>query len=325
MKKKIGIIIFIIIIILLVVVAIATIMDNKENWITNNDKLYAKAIEYIKKERKENGYNNEEQDYQVFTDYKGFGIEEKDNKKYAYMWILEESYYVKNGKLRSSEGSSMPYKFTFENDDVIDYEIPKDGTYYESSIRDMFPNSIENKVLMYNMDDSKLKTQVKEHYRYLNSTEIIHVDPDEEIILYTGYYGGYTKKQEANSIKGKCIDRYGHIYEYKIPCNENEEMLIDVNKINKDVVEKYKGKMIDSLNKKDIDIILDNINNVNDKYKNTEIKLEDSPYSFVYMLTNENQKELLIYNNEGTKENTSEGAKIIIDIIAKNDIIYLYD
>lgn len=324
MKKKIQMAIFIIIIILFVT-SIITIMKSKENVIACNDELYKKAIAYIEKEKKENGCDNKEQDYMVFTDYEGFGIEEKSNKKYVYMWILEESYYVKNGKLRSSQGSSMPYKFTFENDKVIDYKIPLDGSYYTSSIKEMFPTSIENKILMYNMDDSKLKIQVKEHYSYLDSTEIIHVDPDEEIVLYTGYYGGYTTKEEANSIKGRCIDRYGHIYEYKIPCDKNEEMLIDINKISKEVIKKYKGNIISSLNKNDIDIILNNLNNINDEYKETAIRAEDSPYSFIYIITNKNQKELLIYNSNGTKENISEGSKRILDVIVKNNIVYLYD
>ncbi len=326
MNKKVGVLILFLIVIIGIVIGI-TVFNEKcnANWITDNDYLYDIAKEYIVIENTNSGYDKNKKDFKVFADYKGFGVEEKDNKKYVYMWILEEAYYVKNDKLRSSSGSSMPYKFTFENDKVIDYEIPKDGTYYVSSIKDMFPDSIESKVLMYNMEDTKLKSQVKEYYSYLDSTEIVHVDPDEEIILFTGYYGGYTTKAEANTIKGKCIDRYGNVYEYKIPCNENEEMLIDVNEIDSRIVEKYKGNIISSLNKDDINTILNNINNVSNEYENIGIIAEDLPCSFIYIIKNKNKKELYIYNYDSAKENLSESAKSILDVIVKNQIIHLYD
>ena len=74
-------------------------------------------------------YYNQKEDYQIFFDYKGFGISQKDNIKYAYMWILNESYYVENGKLEIGSGSSMPYKFRFdENNIIMEYEKGKRRT-----------------------------------------------------------------------------------------------------------------------------------------------------------------------------------------------------
>lgn len=175
------------------------------------------------------------------------------------------------------------------------------------------------------MDDSKLRAQVKEHYSYLASTEIVHVDSNETIILFTGYYGGYTTKAEANTIKGKCIDKYGNVYEYKIPCDKNEEMLIDVNNIDREIVEKYKRNVVSKLSKEDIDTILNNINNVSDEYRDIGITMEDSPCSFVYIIVNGNRKELLMYNYASAKENISESAKSILEVVTKNSIVYLYD
>lgn len=327
MNKKIGVRIFIITIILIVGVSLGITIFHKQdntNWITDSDYLYDMAKEYIIEENS-NVDDQNEKDFKVFADYEKFGIEEKNNKKYVYMWILEESYYVRNDKLRSGSGSSMAYKFTFENDKVLNYQTPMDGEYNTSSIKNMFPDNIENKVLGYNMEDSKLKSQVKEYYSYLDSTEIVYVDPNEEIILYTGYYGGYTTKSEANTIKGKCIDRYGNVYEYQIPCNKNEEMLIDVDKIDVPIVEKYKRKVVSKLSKEDKDIILNNINNVSDEYKDTGITMEDSPCSFIYIMTNKNKKELLMYNYDSAKENVSESAKNIFDVLAKNNLTYLFD
>ena len=298
---------------------------NTETWIENSEDLYQQSVEFIKKEHLRTGYDNKEQDYQVFVDYHGFGIEEKDQKKYVYLWILEESYYVKNNKLRSSQGSSMPYKFTFKDDNILSYETPKDGSLYAPSIKKLFPDRIENQVLSFTMEDTTLKSQVIAHYSYLNSTEIFPIDPEEDIILFTGYYGGYTEKSEANSIKGKCIDFYGNVYEYKIPCNEKEEMLIPVKDITKEVVEKYKGNVVSTLKKEEVDILLRNQNRITDECKTIGIQAEDSPYSFVYLLSNGKQKALLEYASTHSRENVSKSGKEILDLLVKNQILYLMD
>lgn len=193
MNKRNRIILMLIVLVIIGVICgivVGFSRKNRENWITDYEYLYSKAIQYIEEEQRQNGYDKDEQDYQVFIDYEGFGIEEKGNQKYAYMWILEESYYVKNEELIFSEGSSMAYKFTFENNEVVEYEIPKDGSYYIESIKDMFPDSIENKILNYNMDDSKLKAEVEEHYSYLSNesgkiewNEISKDGVDEKLFL----------------------------------------------------------------------------------------------------------------------------------------------
>lgn len=196
MKKKILICFFILIVIIVLIFGIFALKKDDTAWVTDNDFLYEKAIDYIVEQSKLEGYDKDKEDYQVFTDYEGFGIKEKNNKKIAYMWILEESYYVENNELQTSEGCSMAYKFTFENNEVVDYETPQDGIYYTSSIKDMFPDSIENKVMLFDMDDSKLKEQVKNHYSYLDFIDktnayfsgtvvevrktYIIVEPDEE-------------------------------------------------------------------------------------------------------------------------------------------------
>lgn len=139
MNKKIGIIVLVIAIILLISISLGLLIVDKQdntNWITDSDYLYDIAKDYIIAENTslDTGYKKEK-DFKVFADYKGFGIEEKQGKKYVYMWILEESYYVRNDKLRSGSGGSRPYKFTFENDKVVNYQVPMDGGYYVSSIK----------------------------------------------------------------------------------------------------------------------------------------------------------------------------------------------
>lgn len=315
-KQRNALIIVFIILVIGLIGIIVLLNQNEENWITDSNELYEKAVKYIEEEQKK-AYGSKEQDYQIFTDYEGFGIEQKDNKKYAYMWILEEAYYTKNNKLMSDHGGSVAYKFTFENDEVIKYEVPLDGSYYTSSIKEMFPESIQDKILNYQMDSSKLRECVKEHYSYLPSTEIVHVDFDETVMIFTGYYGGHTTKANANTIKGKCIDRYGNVYDYEIPCDENEEMQVGIDEINTDMVEKYKGDKAIQLSEQDLEIILNNMNNISNEYKNVSIVAEDAPSYFAYIIVGENKWKLM----SDSKENISEAGTQIIDVIRKNNII----
>ena len=77
----------------------------------------------------------------------------------------------------------MPYKFTFELDSnkVVKYEIPDDGSEYVPSIKRMFPDDIENKVLNYEWDSSKLMKEVKEYYSDLEDKDI-YFEIDDELV-----------------------------------------------------------------------------------------------------------------------------------------------
>ena len=162
---------------------IITGCSNKENYITDNEHLYDAAVQYIIDNDTNPEKNNDR--YKMFIDYNGFGITEDDNYRYAYMWIAEESYYVVDNKIISGSGSSMPYKFTFELNDnkVVKYEIPKDGNEYASSIKEMYPDDIENKVINYQWKDDEFIKEVKKYYSDLKDKNIYYHTGDEYIKL----------------------------------------------------------------------------------------------------------------------------------------------
>lgn len=153
----------IIILIIFITLIIVVYFMNKDNFIKDKDNLYDVALKYIVNEQMNNGYDKDKNNYHIFTDYEGFGI----TKKYIYMWILEESYYLEDNKMINSEGSSMPYRFTYEDNKIIKYDVPKDGDEYENSIKKLFPNSIENKVLNYQMNNDKIQQEIVEYYSNL--------------------------------------------------------------------------------------------------------------------------------------------------------------
>ena len=117
----------------------------------------------------------------IFVDQNGFGITEDENYLYVYMCIAEESYYIADNKIISGSGSSMPYKFTFELNDnkVIKIETPKDGNEYTSSIKEMYPDDIENKAINFQWKDDTLIKEVRNYYSDLKDKSIYYYSGDK--------------------------------------------------------------------------------------------------------------------------------------------------
>jgi hypothetical protein len=149
-------------------------------------------------------------------------------------------------------------------------------------------------------------------------------------------YGGYTTKADANTIKGKYIDGYGNIYEYTIPCDENEDLLVNIDDIDKSTIIKYAGNKISSISTEDLNVIKENIYNVKEEYENVGIAMVDSPSSFVKVSYYKNDltpvdydrsdlTDLITYTSSSGKNNTSEASNNIIKILSKYNLLYLYD
>lgn len=294
-KRKIAIIVFSVALIIVGLIFLAIGIKGKKSnekygyWVTDSDYLYDKAIDYLEKDLYNSMPFRDEENFHVFLDYDPLGIKEKDNKKYVYMYVGKKSYYVKKEKLRSGEAGFSAYKFTFENDEPIKYK--------------------------------------EEYYSYLESTSVVGIDKDEEPILVYGTYGGYTTKKEANTIKGKFIDGYGDIYEYTIPCNVNEELMVNIDDIEKNIIIKYKGNNIGNISKEDLNELKNNLKNVNEEYTNIEQEAEDLPSYFIKVAytpkndltlqdySRKDLTDLINYKDTVGKKNISEAGKQILEIL----------
>ena len=150
----------------------------KVNLVNDSDYLYDEVIGFIKeKEFKENP-DAIKKDFNVFYSYHPFGIEKKNNYKYVYLWIYEQSYYIEKEEYGSglaiSSGSSIPIKAIFKDNKLQDVIYPKDGNQYVPSIKEMFPGIIEYQVLNFDNEKNinKLFNAVQQkknvYYDYLN-------------------------------------------------------------------------------------------------------------------------------------------------------------
>ncbi len=75
---------------------------------------------------------------------------------YAYMHIVDSTYYQENGKVEEGSGSSMAYKVKFVNGEPVSYENPTDGAGQEADYKRLFPEDVAKKMFGYNVDFSKL-------------------------------------------------------------------------------------------------------------------------------------------------------------------------
>ena len=140
--------------------------NNGEHFILENKELYEKALRYLEDEHNDS-YNPDksEEKYHFFITYDGFGMTEKDGYKYAYMWVLAESHYLKDGEIKDGSAYSVFHKFKFKDDEVVSYQVPQDGSYYTKSIEEMcIDKGMSNKVLNYNLKLS-LDKEVKDYYK----------------------------------------------------------------------------------------------------------------------------------------------------------------
>ena len=134
----------------------------------SEEEIYIVIEDYLVK-RNDNelkNYNNEKS----FVSFKPYLIEEikKDNLYYDYLWVLEESYYLKGKEIIQESGSSMPYKFIIKNENdkyIVDsYQIPRDGSFYKVDIKKIFPKDVLREMDNVHFDGTinKLELEIKE-------------------------------------------------------------------------------------------------------------------------------------------------------------------
>ena len=174
MKEKIFIISCVVIIFLIILLSF--IFSNNLSK-EKEEELYAK-IEQAITSRAYNIDKTVQNNFNTFFSIKRLGSKIDGNNTFIYCWIQIESFYInKDGNVELYQGSSMPYRFTFEKDELIKYEFPKDGQEeYSTSLKELFPFLVRLKFnSIYN--DNKLKNdilqQVEDYYN-ISSDKIFY-------------------------------------------------------------------------------------------------------------------------------------------------------
>ena len=106
----------------------------------------------------------------TFACIRTFLLEERDAEKlyYVYAWVVEGRYYLEDEKIKQDSGYSIPFVFVVEKIDeeyvVTDSRIPRDGSYYEKDMKNMFPLSVRHDMEQMQLDGSieKMILEVEE-------------------------------------------------------------------------------------------------------------------------------------------------------------------
>ncbi len=176
-KKKNNIIIIFIAIIFVTIIII--FLDYSRglniNLVSDANYLYDIVIDYLREDEFNHNPDAHEKDFNAFYSYHGFGIEKDGDYKYVYMWVYNQNYYLEGERsLAIASGSSLAIKAIFKNDNLIKVEYPKDGSYYVSSIKKMFPKVIAKQVLNFNDEKNinklfmEVENKKNKYYDYLS-------------------------------------------------------------------------------------------------------------------------------------------------------------
>lgn len=88
------------------------------------------------------------------VDYKTLETKESGTETTVYLWVLYEEYTY-DGELKLETGSHIPTVITAnkkgntdgDSYELIEYWMPRDGSYYVADIKDKFPKTLWNKAL----------------------------------------------------------------------------------------------------------------------------------------------------------------------------------
>ena len=224
--------------------------------ISDEEKMYIEVEEYIMnlekqkhiKEMQSEYIDIENDDFKVFTNIAKLGISKENEDVLVYAWILVKSYFVQDGDLHES-GSSMPYKFRIKNNEVIDYQVPRDGEDYTNSIKEIFPKEIIEKMeeKKTEVTEEKINIKAEEHYKYLDNNKDVNganLQTNGENIYKTkksrliGNWKPYMAEQNGKEINLR--DVYGSGIEY------GGELLIESDGTFSELIGVYSEEEIDN-------------------------------------------------------------------------------
>lgn len=133
-------------------------------------KLVIKNYLVNKNDLESKHYNNEK----WFVSFRTYLIEQKEEGVFnIYAWVLQESYYLKDGKVVLDSGSSIPHKFIINKENnkfVVDnYQIPRDGSLYQEDMKKLFPKAVLEQMNLVQQD---------------GTIERLSLDIEEQVNLY---------------------------------------------------------------------------------------------------------------------------------------------
>ena len=89
----------------------------------------------------------------IAVHHKVLGIDKSLNETTVYMWALYHEYSYENGEINLESGAYTPTVITVKQTgshghyELVEYWVPRDGSYYAEDIREKFPLYLQSKAL----------------------------------------------------------------------------------------------------------------------------------------------------------------------------------
>lgn len=112
------------------------------------DEIYLAIKNYLVEKGDSDPKHHDEE--KTFVSMRVYLLEEKERDSLYYIsaWVMDGKYYLENDELKKDSGSSMPYKFKVEkaneNFVVTDSRYPRDGSYYDEDMKNMFDKYVRS-------------------------------------------------------------------------------------------------------------------------------------------------------------------------------------
>ena len=74
-----------------------------------------------------------------------------------YIWLVEQEYYLKDGKLEKGSGVSLPVALYFNQGKAVAMNAPRQGSFYNDDIQKIFPDDIKGLPIFL---DIKTRTEI---------------------------------------------------------------------------------------------------------------------------------------------------------------------
>lgn len=122
---------------------------------SSNDKLKSNINTFMESQVSQNALGKE--NYHCSNLLYGY------DEKYAYAWVLCSGFIVKSsGELEQGTGFSSPTRLEYKQPDfqIIAYEQPKDGSFYDTTLQQLFPKKFYDLAQPSNAEISELEKEV---------------------------------------------------------------------------------------------------------------------------------------------------------------------
>ena len=169
------------------------------------------------------------------ADYDIMLVKQSGNETTVYAWVLYEEYSFDGKDVKLESGSHIPTAITFDTSDnsgdsstydLIEYWLPRDGSYYAEDIKAKFPWYIRRKAMDVSGADRQHENCLRAAREYFGQDLPNHIAEVNTTVAYANWAEGGMMRDCLNGDK-MIISSARHLPVYKLDTKEDLERFIE--------------------------------------------------------------------------------------------------